>query len=113
MNKRFLASALAVAGAAVFAMPAVAQAANQGHAGAATQTQAATGDPQAAAPRAVPPVNSRQCIRDTGSHIPAPKGQCLPVVGNSYSREDIQRTGAVDVGRALQMLDPSVTVRGH
>jgi hypothetical protein len=35
------------------------------------------------------------------------------VAGNSYSQQDLQRTGATDVGRALQMLDPSVTVRGH
>jgi hypothetical protein len=53
------------------------------------------------------------CIRDTGSHIPPPKGQCLPVAGNSYSQKDIQNTGANNVGQALQMLDPSVTVRGH
>jgi hypothetical protein len=63
--------------------------------------------------RAVPPLDSRSCIRDTGSHIPPPKGQCLPVAGNSYSQKDIQRTGATNVGQALQMLDPSVTVRGH
>jgi hypothetical protein len=53
------------------------------------------------------------CIRDTGSHIPPPPGECLPVAGNSYSQKDLQNTGAIDIGRALQMLDPSVTVRGH
>ncbi|MGH8215223.1 MAG: hypothetical protein ACREPZ_05995 [Rhodanobacteraceae bacterium] len=53
------------------------------------------------------------CIRDTGSHIPPPKGQCLPVAGNSYSQQDIQRTGAATVGQALQTLDPSITVHGH
>ncbi|TAN08768.1 MAG: hypothetical protein EPN38_01625 [Rhodanobacteraceae bacterium] len=67
----------------------------------------------ATTPKAVPPLASRQCIRDTGSHIPPPKGQCLPVAGTSYSQQDLRRTGAIDVGRALQMLDPSVTVHGH
>ncbi len=106
MNKLFFAGAFALAGAAAFAMPAFAQT------DAATASQAATSHPQASAQRAVPPVNSRQCIRDTGSHIPPPKGQCLPVAGNSYSQRDLQRTGATDLGRALQMLDPSVRISG-
>ncbi|MBN8736905.1 MAG: hypothetical protein J0H27_11635 [Xanthomonadales bacterium] len=68
---------------------------------------------QTAKQRAVPPLDSRNCIRDTGSRIPPPKGQCLPVAGRSYSQQDIQRTGALTTGQALQMLDPSVTVHGH
>ncbi|MGN6312472.1 MAG: hypothetical protein ACTHMO_01785 [Rhodanobacteraceae bacterium] len=63
--------------------------------------------------RQVPAPGSRNCIRDTGSHIPPPKGGCLPVAGTSYSYEDLQRTGQPDIGRALQQLDPSVTVHGH
>ena len=57
--------------------------------------------------------NERNCIRETGSHIPAKKGQCLPVNGRSYSQQDLQRTGEPELGRALQKLDPSITVRGH
>ena len=63
--------------------------------------------------RAVPAPGDRNCIRDTGSHIPPPKGKCLPVSGRSYSHEDIQRTGQQNVGQALQQLDPSVQVSGH
>ncbi|HEX5953614.1 MAG TPA: hypothetical protein VFY94_10600 [Rhodanobacteraceae bacterium] len=111
MNRRLFASAFALAGAAAFAMPAYAQTAAPAPTNAAPASQAAPGNLQARQLRPIPPVNSRQCIRDTGSHIPPPKGQCLPVAGNSYSHEDLQRTGAVDLGRALQMLDPSV--RGH
>ncbi len=54
----------------------------------------------------------RNCLRDTGSLIPAKKGQCLPVTGRSYSRDELQRTGTQDNARALQMLDPSISV-GH
>jgi hypothetical protein len=57
--------------------------------------------------------DERNCIRETGSHIPAKKGQCLPVNGRSYSQQDLQRTGEPELGRALQKLDPRITVRGH
>ncbi|MES2402767.1 MAG: hypothetical protein V4567_00340 [Pseudomonadota bacterium] len=117
INKQILATALlALCGGAAVVLPAFAQSSPNN---AATPTQAtatASNQSAAAAPngqRAVPPLDSRMCIRDTGSHIPPPKGQCLPVTGNSYSQKDIQRTGTNNVGEALQMLDPSVTVRGH
>jgi hypothetical protein len=57
--------------------------------------------------------DDRNCIRDTGSLIPVKKGHCLPVNGRSYSQQDLQRTGEPDLGRALQKLDPRITVRGH
>lgn len=64
------------------------------------------------APATVTP-DEHNCIRETGSHIPARKGHCLPVNGRSYTREELQRTGEPELGRALQKLDPSITVRGH
>ncbi|MFC5579570.1 hypothetical protein [Rhodanobacter terrae] len=54
----------------------------------------------------------RNCLRETGSLIPAKKGECLPVIGRSYSSEELRRTGHPDTARALQMLDPSISV-GH
>jgi len=57
--------------------------------------------------------DDRNCIRDTGSRIPVKKGHCLPVNGRSYSQQDLQRTGEPELGRALQKLDPRITVRGH
>lgn len=117
MNKQLLAAALlALCGGAAFALPAFAQnspnnASTPTQANAATSNQPATSAPNGK--RAVPPLDSRACLRDTGSHIPPPKGQCLPVAGSSYSQQDIQRTGTNNVGQALQMLDPSVTVHGH
>lgn len=106
----------ALCGSAAVALPALAQqttATNTETVAQAAPADQANGQAHARTQRAVPPLDSRQCIRDTGSHIPPPKGQCLPVAGNSYSAQDIQRTGATDVGRALQMLDPSVRVHGH
>lgn len=113
LDKRILGTALGLlCGATAFALPALAQQAPT------TQSASQTTPINPAAARTdgghtVPPVDSRQCIRDTGSHIPPKKGKCLPVAGNSYSAQDIQRTGATNIGQALQMLDPSVTVHGH
>ena len=117
MNKQiFFAAVFALGTGMAFGMPALARS-GPGHAQApGTATARADAKPVAsgtqAGKRSVPPLDSRMCIRDTGSHIPPPKGQCLPVAGNSYSQKDIQRTGAASVGQALQMLDPSVQVRG-
>jgi hypothetical protein len=63
-------------------------------------------------PQSVPKPGDRNCIQSTGSLIPPKPGTCLPVHGNSYSRQDIERTGQQNVGAALQMLDPSITSRG-
>ncbi|GLQ46969.1 hypothetical protein GCM10007862_20200 [Dyella lipolytica] len=54
----------------------------------------------------------RNCIRDTGSLIPAKKGECLPVAGRSYTKHDLDNTGERTLGPALEKLDPSITVRG-
>jgi hypothetical protein len=54
----------------------------------------------------------RNCLRDTGSLIPAKPGHCLSVPGRSYGREDIQRTGEPTLGPALRDLDPSITYGG-
>lgn len=63
--------------------------------------------------RQVPAPGSRDCVQNTGSHIQRRDQTCLPVDGRSYSREDLQRTGDPDIGRALQQLDPSVQITGH
>jgi len=46
------------------------------------------------------------CVRDTGTRIPQPEGTCRNVPGSSYTQEDLQRTGEIDTGRALQKMDP-------
>ena len=111
MNKQILGVTFAaLCGAAAFGVPASAQQTTTTQSAPASQVDA---NGHVKAQHAVPPLDSRQCIRDTGSHSPPPKGQCLPVAGSSYSARDIRRTGATDIGHALQMLDPSVTVHGH
>lgn len=79
------------------------------HAQAATDRATAT----ASATHAVIKPGDRQCIRDTGSLIKPKKGECLPVSGRSYTKQDIDNTGERTLGPALQKLDPSVTLHGN
>ena len=46
----------------------------------------------------------------TGSHLVTKPGKCTSSPVRSYSQEDVQRTGQTDVGDALRMLDPSISV---
>jgi hypothetical protein len=76
----------------------------------ADQTTAASATPQYHSP--LKP-GDRGCIRDTGSLIKPKPGQCLPVAGTTYTKDDIDRTGERTLGPALQNLDPSITVHGN
>jgi hypothetical protein len=49
------------------------------------------------------------CITDTGSRIPASPDDCT-ALGNTWTKTDIDQTGATDAGHALRLLDPTVTV---
>jgi hypothetical protein len=49
------------------------------------------------------------CV-NSASRLP-PDHQCAGF-GNTWTQGDIRRTGQTDVGDALRMLDPSVTVHG-
>ena len=53
---------------------------------------------------------ARPCPQDTASRIPLRPGECSSSPGRTYSDKDMERTGQTDVGDALQMLDPSITV---
>ncbi|WP_101925065.1 MULTISPECIES: hypothetical protein [Luteimonas] len=58
----------------------------------------------------------RFCVRETGTRITASRAarskraetECVTGGGRVYTREDIDRTGSVDVKDALRRLDPSV-----
>lgn len=85
---------------------------NPAPAGAAAQsTQQDTANPNASQSPLKP--GNRNCLQSTGSLIPAKPGTCLPVAGRSYTQQDIRNTGQLDTGRALEQLDPSITVSGH
>ena len=66
---------------------------------ASTRTAPVAADKTAAQPR--------NCIT-TASRIP--QNECN-APGRTYSQEDLERTGQVNPGAALQMLDPSIS--GH
>jgi hypothetical protein len=63
-----------------------------------------------AASLATPPV--RGCVSDTATRLPARPGECTGF-GQTYSREDIERTGARDTAEALLLLDPTLRVYGR
>jgi hypothetical protein len=48
------------------------------------------------------------CVGETATRIPVKDGQCAGF-GNTYTRDDIDRTGQTTVGAALQMMDPAVS----
>lgn len=50
------------------------------------------------------------CLKETGSRLPPSEASCTP--GRSYSRSDIDATGATTAAGALRLMDPSISV-GH
>ena len=50
------------------------------------------------------------CVSETAIRIPSDRADCS-AIGRSYSRDDIDRTGKTNLGDALAVLDPSITVR--
>lgn len=52
----------------------------------------------------------RLCPRDTGTRIVAnaDKAKRCSTFGRVYTSDDLQRTGAADIGDALRKLDPSI-----
>jgi hypothetical protein len=53
---------------------------------------------------------NRACSQATASRIPVRPGECSATPGRTYSGEDVERTGQTNVGDALQMMDPSISV---
>lgn len=111
MNKPLIVAALS----ALLPLAAFAETPPQASAAALDATPAApSAEPAVVAPAKLvkPSVADRRCLRETGSRIPARRGlrrdACLPGNGRSYSREDLERTGEVDIADALRRLDPSI-----
>ena len=76
------------------------------------QTDQKASAPSKTVPHSPLKPGDRNCIRDTGSLIKPKPGECLPVAGRSYSKQDIDATGETRLGPALERLDPAITIRG-
>ena len=58
-------------------------------------------------------LREHHCLRHTGSMIRARDRagvgkRCIPASGRVWTREDLDRTGRIDVADALRTLDPSI-----
>lgn len=54
-----------------------------------------------------PPETPRHCLRDTGTRIKRrDRDGCTNGIGESYSGEELRRTGARDTAEALRLLSP-------
>jgi len=49
------------------------------------------------------------CVAQTGTLMNVPSNACT-APGNTYSREDLDRTGRVTPAGALRTLDPAITI---
>lgn len=106
-----LLSALVFAAQAQIATPAEAQTGVTDAAAPVATAEAAAGAGPAEATLARD-LNDRHCLTQTGSRI-SPRAdskgrKCISAAGRAYSREDLDRTGAVDLAEALRRLDPAV-----
>lgn len=57
-------------------------------------------------------IDDRLCLSHAGSMIRSradkKTGRCIDANGRSYSREDLDRTGEVNIADALRKLDPAI-----
>ena len=58
------------------------------------------------------PARYTGCVRDTGTRLrKRDRNGCTGAPGHAYTRDEIDRTGATDVGGAIRKLSPSATLR--
>lgn len=89
-----------------FAFAALAQAADPPQDPVAQETAA----PAATVEKAKSHSDDRICLRETGTRIQRRdrKDRCVNANGRSYTREDLDRTGDVNLADALRRLDPAI-----
>ncbi|MBT2747081.1 MULTISPECIES: hypothetical protein [unclassified Lysobacter] len=111
MKRLLLAAALSLSAFAAFAQTAAVDARVQASANA-TALDSADAQAQArvqADSKSVAATKNRydpNCVSQTGTRLqPRHRSNCI-ANGRSYTREDLDRTGQVDVGEALRKLDP-------
>jgi len=69
-----------------------------------------SGTPQPRPDARTAAATARPCSLATASRLPAKPDECSATPGRTYTQTDVQQTGQTNVGDALQMLDPSITV---
>lgn len=87
-----------------------------GVAACATQQTGAADYPRAEASAAATTGDDRFCLRYTGTRIDLTRHRrareldqrCIAAGGRVYTREDLERTGEIDLANALRMLDPGI-----
>jgi len=58
--------------------------------------------------------NALRCPpNDTATRLPPRPGECSPGDVKSYTGEELEQTGATQVGDALRYLDPEITITHH
>jgi hypothetical protein len=105
MNKLIL-------GAAIFSLSMLANAQSAGVTVTTAKDTPATEEVNITADKAEVSKVKSNCISTTGSRLKAKdKRGCNGEPGRSYDKEDLDRTGALTVGEALERLDPSIQIR--
>jgi hypothetical protein len=106
MNKLIL-------GAAIFSLSMLANANGADVTVTTTKEVADTADVNITADKSSIAIGKTDCIKETGTRIKRSKDKngCNGLPGTSYEREDIDRTGAISAGEALERLDPSIQIR--
>jgi len=58
-------------------------------------------------------LTSRNCVRDTGTHIARSKvkDDCVNTTGRSYDQKNFDQTGPRETDKVLPLLDPAINVR--
>jgi putative hemolysin len=87
-----------------------------GVAACATQPSAGTTAAETRAASASAQPDDRYCLRRTGTRIDLRRNdrsgdsdkQCIAAGGRVYTREDLERTGEIDIADALRKLDPAI-----
>jgi hypothetical protein len=59
-------------------------------------------------------LTSRNCVRDTGTHITRKgkdKDDCVNTTGRSYDKKNFDQTSTMETDKVLPLLDPAIDVR--
>ena len=52
------------------------------------------------------------CVQHTGTRLPVAPQDCA-APGQSFTRQDLQRSGGLDTAQQLQLLTPTLQIRGN